>query len=79
MATESKQLREEAQGHARQLEAITWPGVPELHRRWRISPALVRAIPRDKLPYLTFGKSDVRRYDPRDVEAYEQTEKRGAA
>lgn len=61
----------------RQIEARGWPGVKELHERWGISRALVRAIPREKLPYLTFGQSDVRRYDPSDVAAYEDREKRG--
>lgn len=77
--TDRATIRAAAREHARQLEAVEWPGVPELQARWRIGAATIRLIPRDKLPFLTFGKSDVRRYDPRDVEAYEQTEKRGAA
>ena len=65
--------------HERQLEARGWPGVKQLAERWGISRALVRRIPRKNLPYLTFGDSDVRRYDPADVDAYEQNEKQGAA
>lgn len=65
--------------HQQQLEARSWPGVKDLSARWGISRALVRAIPRERLPYLTFGQSDVRRYDPVDIAAYEEREKRGAA
>lgn len=65
--------------HERQLQARGWPGVPQLAARWHISRALVRAIPRDRLPYISFGQSDVRRYDPADVDAFEVREKQGAA
>lgn len=59
------------------MEARGWPGVKYLAERWGISRALVRGIPRERLPYLAFGQSDVRRYDPADIEAYEAREKQG--
>lgn len=62
--------------HERQLEAATFLTVHELAARWGISEDAVRAIPAKALPYLPFGKSNRRRYDPRDVEAYEEAEKR---
>lgn len=72
-------LRAQAQAHARQLEAVLWLSVTDLAARWGVSASTVRAIARDDLPYLTLGKSAVRRYDPRDVETYEQSSKRGSA
>lgn len=71
-------LRAEARAHARQLEAVHWLGVSDLAARWGVSPATVRKIDPAKLPYLPFGESRVRRYDPRDVEQYEAQEKQGA-
>lgn len=65
--------------HERHLMARGWPGVKQLAERWGISRALVRKIDRVKLPYLAFGETDVRRYDPADVEMYEQREKTGVA
>ena len=72
-------MEKDANEHARQIESHRWPGVKELSQKWGISRALVRAIPRDELPYLTFGESDVRRYDPADVAEYERSHKRGQA
>lgn len=77
--TERTRIRAQAKEHAKQIDAVRWAGVPELSDRWGVGAKIIRAIPREKLPYLTLGKSDVRRYDPSDVEAYEQAEKRGAA
>lgn len=71
------EMRAGAADHARQLDSVRWLGVKDLVLRWGIAKATVRAIPRDRLPYLLFGESNVRRYDPRDVEAYEDAEKRG--
>ncbi|HEY4306546.1 MAG TPA: hypothetical protein VGM82_18870 [Gemmatimonadaceae bacterium] len=42
-----------------------------------MSRGSVRKIARDKLPYLEFGGTNTRRYDPADVERYEQTAKHG--
>jgi hypothetical protein len=65
--------------HARQIEAVHWLGVRDLVNRWGVSAATVRKIARERLPYLLFGDSQLRRYDPRDVERYEDTMKRGDA
>lgn len=65
--------------HTRQIEAVRWMPASDLAARWGVSVKTVRKIPRDALPYLTLGSSDVRRYDPRDVEAYEAANKRGTA
>jgi hypothetical protein len=65
--------------HARQLDAVNWVSAAQLGKRWSVSARTVREIPRGDLPYLTLGGSHVRRYDPRDVEAYEEREKRGNA
>lgn len=71
--------RTETLEHARQLEAVNWVSAMQLARRWSVSAKTVRKISREKLPYLTLGESEVRRYDPRDIEAYEDREKRGNA
>lgn len=73
------QLRTLAKEHSRQLEAVLWLSVGDLAVRWSVSPATVRKIPRASLPYLLLGGSGVRRYDPRDVESYESSAKRGDA
>lgn len=65
--------------HERQLQARGWPGVPDLARKWGVSRATVRKIDRAKLPYLSFGNSDMRRYDPVDIAAFEERGKRGEA
>jgi hypothetical protein len=78
-ATRLAELRELAKAHARQLEAVVWLSVGDLAVRWNVSPATVRKVSRDALPYLTLGGSSVRRYDPRDVEHYEAESKRGSA
>lgn len=65
--------------HQQQLEARGWPGVKQLADRWHVSRATVRKIPREKLPYISFGDSDVRRYDPADVALFEEREKQGVA
>ena len=69
------ELRLEAAQHAKQIEAVLWLSVQDLVTRWGVSSPTVRKIPRETLPYLTLGESAVRRYDPRDVEAYEQRAK----
>lgn len=68
-------LRQQTAEHAKQIEAIHWSTVNDLAARWGISPGSVRKIDREALPYLLFGKSKQRRYDPRDVERYESNEK----
>lgn len=70
-------LRAQAQQHARQIDAVRYLTVQELAVRWHTTDDAVRAIPREQLPYIAFGKSKMRRYDPRDVEAFEDTQKRG--
>lgn len=61
---------------------VTWLSVQELAARWRVDDDVVRDIPRERLPYLAFGKRDDgkyqrRRYHPSDVEKYETEEKQG--
>lgn len=73
------QLRASAREHAKQLDAVSWVSVNDLAARWGVSPGTVRKIPRALLPYLTLGESQVRRYDPRDIESYEEKCKRGDA
>ena len=70
------EMREKAAEHARQLESVHWLDVEDLAARWGVSKSTVREISRDALPYLTFGKTLRRRYDPEDVLAYEATQKR---
>jgi hypothetical protein len=72
------ELRARQQEHARQLEAVLFVKASELAARWNVDVDTVLNIPRAKLPFLEYGKSQTRRYDPRDVEAYERAEK-GAA
>ena len=73
------QLREAAKAHSRQIDAVLWLTVADLAVRWGVSTKTVRKIPRASLPYLELGSSHVRRFDPRDVEAYEAESKRGSA
>lgn len=70
-----EELRAEARAHARQLEAVHWHTVQDLAVRWGIGEDAVRAIPADRLPYLRFGKSRMRRYSPDDVETFEREER----
>lgn len=67
------------QEHERQLQAQGWPGVPELAAKWGVSRATVRKIARERLPYLEFGGTHIRRYDPADIVAFEEREKAGVA
>lgn len=70
-------IRAAARAHARQIDAVRFATVQQLAERWVISEDAVRAIPREQLPYLQFGRSRMRRYDPRDVERYEEAQKLG--
>lgn len=74
-----EELRARQREHARQLEAVFYVKTSDLAARWNIDVDEVLEISRDKLPYLEYGKTNSRRYDPRDVETYEDREKRGAA
>lgn len=73
------ELRAAAAAQATQIESVRWLGVPELALRWNVSRASVRKIPREQLPYITFGGTSVRRYKPTDVEHFESTAKWGTA
>lgn len=73
------ELREAARGHARELDAVLWLSVSDLVARWGVDADSVRSIPRTALPYLELGKGHRRRFDPRDVEAYELSAKQGTA
>jgi hypothetical protein len=69
------ELRAQAREHAAQLEAVSFLTVQELAGRWGISEDSVRAIARAELPYLVFGKTRIRRYDPRDVQRFESAQR----
>lgn len=71
------ELRAAAREHAKQLEAVRFLTVQDLAARYGVDEDTVRAVPRDRLPYLPFGKSGMRRYDPRDVERFEERAKAG--
>lgn len=73
------ELRERAREHAREIEAVLWMKVADLSARWGLDAETIKMIPREKLPFLEFGERGDRRYDPRDVEAFEAREKKGAA
>ena len=73
------ELRAEAREHAKQLEAVRFLTAQELAARWGVDDETVKAIPHAELPYLTMGKSRMRRYDPRDVETFERKQKEPAA
>jgi hypothetical protein len=67
-------LRADARAHNERFEARAWLTVAQLAARWNVSKTTVRAIPRDVLPYKTFGRGEQlhrRRYHPDDVAAYE--------
>ena len=68
-------IRDQAREHTRQLAAVNFATVQILAARWGVDEDTVRAIPREELPYLAFGKSNRRRYDPADVARYESTHK----
>jgi hypothetical protein len=74
-----EELRARQREHARRLESVLFAKASELAARWNADVETVHAIPREKLPYMEIGKSKSRRYDPRDVEAYEQAEKQPGA
>lgn len=76
MSTPSRSIAE-TEAHTLQLASARWMTVQQLAARWKLARATVRGIPRDRLPYITFGSSNVRRYDPVDVEAFERTAKLG--
>ena len=71
------ELRARAAAHARQLEAVLWLKSSDLAARWGVDVDTVTALPRAELPYLEFGKSKTRRYNPDDVRAYEERAKQG--
>jgi hypothetical protein len=73
------ELRERAKQHARHIDAVVYVTVQDLAARWGVDDETVRLIPREQLPYLEFGKSRMRRYNPDDVLAYEASAKAGAA
>lgn len=77
--TDLDEIRAAAAEHDEQLQASTWWKTKDLAARWGVSRDTVLAIPREKLPYLEFGNSNMRRYKPDDVLAFEENEKRGEA
>lgn len=75
--TSTADIRADADAHAAQLAAARFLSARDLAGRWGVDDDTVRAIPRSQLPYLTLGKSNLRRYAPGDVEAYEAANRRG--
>lgn len=73
------ELRARQAEHAKQLESVFFVKTSALVARWDVDVETVLAIPRARLPYIEYGASESRRYDPRDVEAYEASAKSGAA
>lgn len=71
------ELRARAAEHARQLNAVHYAKASDLVARWGVDDEQIAAIPRGELPYIEFGASRSRRYDPRDVEAFEERRKEG--
>lgn len=74
-----EELRARAREHSKQLEAVLFAKSSDLVARWGIDAEEILKIPRAELPYLEFGASNARRYNPLDVEAFEEKKKRGAA
>lgn len=68
-------LRARRADQSLKLEPVFFAKGKDLAARWSIDAEAVTRIAREKLPYLEFGKSNTRRYDPRDVESYEEREK----
>lgn len=77
--TRLAEIRAQAREHARQLEAVRFLTVQDLEGRWGVGDDVIRAIPRAELPYLVFGKNGMRRFDPRDVERFEETQRAPAS
>lgn len=73
------ELRARQAEHSKQLDAVLFAKTSDLSARWSIDVETILSIPRAELPYIEYGKSRTRRYDPRDVEAYEQHAKKGEA
>jgi hypothetical protein len=73
------EIQAAAAEHTRRLAAARFATVQILAKRWGVSEDTVRAIPRAQLPYMEFGESHMRRYDPADVAAYEALSKDGKA
>lgn len=71
------ELRARQADHSRQLAAVLFVKTSDLVVRWGVDIDTVVEIPRDELPFIEYGKSRARRYDPRDVEAYEERKKKG--
>jgi hypothetical protein len=72
-----EEIRARQREHARQLDTVFFVKSSDLQARWNIDIEEVLDIPRSELPYLEHGKTKSRRYDPRDVDAYEQRKKTG--
>lgn len=67
----------DVKAHEAQIAAQRWLSVADLAQRWGVSRPMVRKVSRGELPYITLGSSEIRRYDPADVQAFEQGAKRG--
>jgi hypothetical protein len=79
MSASLQPIRERARAHQAEIDlaAVSYT-VQDLAARWKIAESTVRDIPRDRLPYMEFGrgrKLKRRRYHPADVLAYEASER----
>lgn len=76
MPDELESIRRAAAEHQREIDVVrTWLKPAQLATRWNVSVSTVKAIPASELPFKEFGrglKLKRRRYDPADVDAYEQ-------
>lgn len=76
LPTRLASIRSRARQHQEELESLRWFTPQRLAARWDVSATTVMDIPRDQLPYKTFGSGEKlkrRRYHPDDVAAFEST------
>jgi hypothetical protein len=81
MTADLAAIRQRAREHQEEIDlAVRFLSPKTVAERWDMSVTAVLAIPREDLPYTVINAGKVkhhRRYDPRDVVAYE-TRRRGA-
>lgn len=73
-----ERIRERQREHHEAIESATWFTSSQLAARWNVGQTTVLMIPREALPYRTFGlgKRPRRRYSPAAVHAFEQSDSR---
>lgn len=76
------EIRARAREHEDEIESLQWFTVDDLAKRWRISGATVRTIPKTELQFKEFGQGEHkkrRRFRSDWVESYENASGRSAA